>query len=111
MRWQSSTRRCRRPSRKFDDARVAKITALLDAFAKNHADGVPFALALVAKRLKTSWQLIRLATKAAPSKNAADVAATPYAIAVSMVLDRLEDKRRRCALRSGTTGSWSPRKS
>jgi hypothetical protein len=37
--------------------------------------------------------LIRLATKAAPSKNAADVAATPYAIAVSMVLDRLDDKR------------------
>jgi hypothetical protein len=35
--------------------------------------------------------LIRLATKAAPSKNAADIAATPYAMTVSMVLDRLED--------------------
>ena len=34
------------------------------------------------------------ATKAASSKNAADVAATPYAVAVTMVLDRLEDKRR-----------------
>jgi hypothetical protein len=78
---------------KFDDARVSKITALLDAFGKDHADEVPFALALVARRLKTSWQLIRLATKAAPSKNAADIAATPYAIAVSMVLDRLDDKR------------------
>ena len=31
--------------------------------------------------------------KAAASKNAADVAVAPYAIAVSMVLDRLEDKR------------------
>ena len=69
------------------------MTALLDAFRKDHADVVPFALALVGKRLKTSWQLIRLATKAAASKNAADVAATPYAIAVSMVLDRLDDKR------------------
>ena len=49
---------------------------------------------LVARRLKTHWHLIRLATKAASSKNAADVAATPYAAAVSMVLDRLEDKRR-----------------
>jgi len=78
---------------KFDDARVAKITALLDAFRKKHADVVAFALVLVAKRLKTQWQLIRLATKAAASKNAADVAATPYAIVVSMVLDRLEDKR------------------
>jgi hypothetical protein len=87
---------------KFDDARVAKITALLDAFRKKHADVVPFALALVAKRLKTPWQLARLATKAASSKNAADVAATPYAIAVSMVLDRLEDSRAtlRVALRN-----------
>jgi hypothetical protein len=46
----------------------------------------------VAKRLRTFWQLVRLATEAAPSKNAADIAATPYAIVVSMVLDRLEDK-------------------
>jgi hypothetical protein len=37
--------------------------------------------------------LIRLATKAASGKNAADVAATPYAITVSMVLDRLDDKQ------------------
>jgi hypothetical protein len=78
---------------KFDDARVAKVTALLDGFSKTNAADIPFALSLVAKRLKTQWQLIRLATKAAPSKNAADIAATPYAIAVSMVLDRLDDQR------------------
>ena len=78
---------------KFDDASVAKVTALLDAFGKTNAEEIPFALALVAGRLRTPWQLIRLATKAAPSKNAADIAATPYAIAVSMVLDRLDDKR------------------
>ena len=77
----------------FDDVRVSKVTALLDAFAKTHADVLPFALALVAKRLRTQWQLIRLATKAAPGKNAADIAATPYAITISMVLDRLDDKR------------------
>ncbi len=79
--------------KKFDDARVLKITTLLDGFGKDHPDAVPFALALVANRLRTSWQLIRLATKAAPSKQATDIAATPYALAVSMVLDRLEDKR------------------
>jgi hypothetical protein len=79
--------------KKFDDARVAKITELLDGFGKNHPDAVAFALALMATRLRTSWQLIRLATKATPSKQAADIAATPYAIAVSMVLDRLDDKR------------------
>ena len=91
----------------FDDARVAKVTALLDALGKNHADVIPFALALVAGRLRTPWQLIRLASKAAPSKNAADIAATPYAITVSMVLDRLDDKRSalRIALRSNRVPS------
>lgn len=78
---------------KFDDAQVGKVTGLLDSFAKKNADAVAFALALVALRLKTPWQLMRLATKAARSKKAADVAATPYAVAVAMVLDRLEDKR------------------
>jgi hypothetical protein len=78
---------------KFEDGQVAKVTALLDAFAKSNTEALPFALALVARKLKTSWHLIRLATKAAPSKNAADIAAMPYAITVSMVLDRLDDKR------------------
>jgi hypothetical protein len=88
--------------KKFDDARVSKVAKLLDAFGKNHAEALPFALTLVAKRLRTPWQLIRLATKAAPGKNAADIAATPYAIAVSMVLDRLDDNRSalRVALRN-----------
>src|ERR1700722_18260383 len=87
---------------KFDEARVAKVTALLDAFGKDHADVIPFALALVAGRLRTPWQLIRLATKAAPGRNAADITATPYAITLSMVLDRLDDKRSalRTALRN-----------
>jgi hypothetical protein len=86
----------------FDDARVANVTALLDALEKNHADVIPFALALVAGRLRTPWQLIQLATKAAPGKNAADNTAAPYAITVSMVLDRLDDKRSvlRTALRN-----------
>lgn len=78
---------------KFDDSLVHKLTKLLHGFAKNHADAVPFALTLIAKRLKTPWQLIQLAIKAAPTKNAADVAVTPYAIAVSMVLDRIDDDR------------------
>jgi hypothetical protein len=86
----------------FEDDQVEKVAVLLDAFAKNHADQVPFALTLVARRLKSPWQLIRLATKAAPTKNAADIAATPFAVAVSMVLDRIEDCRAilRVALRN-----------
>ena len=56
----------------------------------------------MAKRLKPFWQLIHLATKVAPSRNAADIAAAPYAITVSMVLDRLDDTRSalRAALKS-----------
>jgi hypothetical protein len=78
---------------KFDDTQISKIVAQLDVFRKTDADALPFALALVAARLKTPWQLIRLATKASRSKNAADVADTPNAIAVSMVLDQIDDKR------------------
>jgi hypothetical protein len=54
---------------------------------------VPFALTIVAKHLKTPWQLIRLATKMAPGKRAALIASTPYAASVSVVLDHLDDKR------------------
>jgi hypothetical protein len=78
---------------RFEDAELAKVMPLLDAFAKTNPEQVPFALMLIGRRLKTHWQLIRLAIKGASTKNAADVAAAPYAAAVSMVLDRLEDKR------------------
>jgi len=78
---------------KFDDGQLAQITAQLDVFKKSHPDALPFALALVARRLKTSWELVRLATRIAASKSVADVAATPYACVVHMVLDRLDDKR------------------
>jgi hypothetical protein len=78
---------------RFENAEVAKVSPLLAAFAKTNPEQLPFALMLVARRLKIQWQLIRLATKAAATKNAADVAATPYAAAVSIVLDRMEDKR------------------
>ncbi|MEH2489951.1 hypothetical protein [Bradyrhizobium sp. AZCC 2230] len=78
---------------KFDDGQIAQITAQLDAFKKANPDALPFAVALVARRLKTFWQLIYLATKAAASKSAAEVAAAPYACVVPMVLDRLDDKR------------------
>ena len=78
---------------RFDDDRVAAMAKLLDEFDKTNHEAIPFALTLIANRLKTSWQLVRLATKGAPSKDAVEVAAAPYAIAVSMVLDRLEDKK------------------
>jgi len=78
---------------KFDDGKVVKIIALLDAFRKSHPQALPFALTLVASRVTPFWQTVRLATKPAASKSAADVAATPYAIVVAMALDRLDDRR------------------
>jgi hypothetical protein len=87
---------------KFDDVMVGKMIGLLNAFRKKHVEAVPFAITLIANRLKVPWQMIRLATKAAATKKAADVAATPYAVAVSMVLDRIDDNRAalRIALRN-----------
>jgi hypothetical protein len=78
---------------KLDDSKVAEIAALLDALSKTSQDAVPFGLSLIASRLRTPWQLIRFATKAAASKDASDIAATPYAIAVTIVLNLLEDKK------------------
>jgi hypothetical protein len=77
----------------FDNIRLSKITELLDTLGTTNAEEIPFGLAMVAKRLKTPVQLIRLASRAAPSKNAADIAAMPYATAVTLVLDRLDDDR------------------
>jgi hypothetical protein len=78
---------------KFEDEQLAEWRIKLDAFSTKNADAVPFALMMVAKRLKMPWQLIRFATKAARSKAAADIAATPYAIAVPMVLEQVDDRR------------------
>jgi hypothetical protein len=78
---------------KFEDEQLAELRLRLDAFRTKHADAVPFALMMVAKRLKTPWQVIRFATKAARSKGAADIAAAPYAIAVPMVLEQVDDRR------------------
>jgi hypothetical protein len=78
---------------RLEGARLSKVVAMLDEFGKTNADAIPFALALVSKRLRTPWQLIRLATKAAVSKDASEIARTPYAIAITMVLDLLDDHR------------------
>lgn len=77
----------------FDTETLTKVRGLLDAFGTAHPEATPFAMTMVAKRLKTPWQLICLATKIARSKHAEDIAATRYAASVSMVLDQLDDKR------------------
>jgi hypothetical protein len=53
---------------------------------------VPFALTIVAKRLETPWELLSIATGPVDDRAAARIAASPFAIVVSMVLDQIEEK-------------------
>lgn len=77
----------------FDGDVLAKTRKQLDVIRTKHTEALPFALAVLTRRLKAPWQLMRLATKIAASKEVADVAATPYAIAIDMALDHLNDRR------------------
>ena len=77
----------------FDGEVLDKTRKQLDALRKQRAEALPFALAILTRRLKTPWHLMRLATKIAAGKNVSDVAATPYALSVDMVLDHLDDRR------------------
>lgn len=78
---------------KFDDAQIRKMIALLGPLRQANADALPFALTLIANRLKKPAQILNLAVKSARGKTAADIAGSPYAIAAAMVLDQIEDKR------------------
>jgi hypothetical protein len=62
-----------------------------------------YGLILVMNRLVAPWQLIRIATHAADSDEAARIAETPYAVAVTIVLGETEDAVRelRTELKSG----------
>ena len=90
----------------FDGEALSGIRGQLDAFAARHPEAMPFALTMVMKRLKVPWQLAHLATRSARSKNAAEIAATRYAISIAMVLDHLDDRRIELshALRSNRIG-------
>ena len=72
------------------DGRLLGVKALLDARIGQEPDIFVHALLLVMSRLSAPWQLIRIATNAAESDNAARIAASPYATAVTIVLAELE---------------------
>jgi hypothetical protein len=77
----------------LDSDSLTKVLGLLDALRAKHADVVPFALTITVNRLETPWHLICLATKVAGSKAVSKIAATPYAVAVPMVIDKIDEKR------------------
>jgi hypothetical protein len=77
----------------LDGGGLARALDLLNGLRSRRAEMIPFALIVLARRLETPWQLIRLATQPAASKAVARIASMPYAIAVSIVLDQIDVKR------------------
>lgn len=77
---------------RLEGASLAKVLGLLSALKAKRADAVPFALTILAKRLETPWELLSVATVPANDRAAARIAASPFAIAVAMVLDQIEEK-------------------
>ena len=77
---------------RLEGASLDKVLALLSALKIKRVDAVPFALTIVAKRLETPWDLLSIATGPADDRSAARIAASPFAIAVPMVLDQIEEK-------------------
>src|SRR6202022_4660084 len=71
------------------DAQIATVSAALNVPALQTPQTLPFALSLIIQRLTAPWQIIRLAIKMAASDDEIRVAATPYGVAVTMVLHDL----------------------
>src|SRR3954470_19757218 len=69
---------------------LENVKALLDSPIGRHRDVFLYALLIVMHRLGTPWQLIRIAISAAASDVAEHIAATPFAIAVDVVLGDLD---------------------
>ena len=91
-------RRLPRHLRTFEGEQIDDVKAVIEAATAQNtpdhlarkADIFHCGLVLVMGRLALPWQLIRLATRAAESDQAARVAATPFADAVAIVLSEIE---------------------
>ncbi|PIT04207.1 hypothetical protein TSA1_28185 [Bradyrhizobium nitroreducens] len=77
---------------RLEGAGLDKVLGLLSGLKARRVDAVPFALTILAKRLETSWELLSVATTPADDRAAARIATGSFAIAVSMVLDQIEEK-------------------
>jgi hypothetical protein len=75
--------------RTFGDSQIASVSASLNVPSLQTPQLLPFVLSLVMQRLPAPWQIIRLAIKMAASDDEIRVAATPYGIAVTIVLHDL----------------------
>jgi hypothetical protein len=83
--------------RAFEHDRIDEVRAILESTRKplqkgstQRKDLVLFGLVMMFTRLAAPWQLFRIATRTAESDEVARIAATPYAVAVDIVLNDLE---------------------
>ncbi len=73
---------------------LANVRGFLDAFAAEQgSEALPFALAVVVRHLKRRWQLARLATSTVQGRGVAAIAASRFAMSITIVLDHLDDIR------------------
>jgi hypothetical protein len=75
--------------RVFAESQIASVGASLNVPSLQTPQLLPFALSLLMQRLSAPWQIIRMAIKMAGSDDEVRVAATPYGVAVTIVLHDL----------------------
>ena len=75
--------------RVFSDPQIASMGPALNVPTLQTPQLLPFVLSLVMQRLTAPWQIIRLAIRMAASDDEIRVAATPFGIAVTIVLHDL----------------------
>lgn len=85
--------------RTFEREHAHQVKTLFDSFIaeivyssapSRRSDLLLYGLIIVANRMAAPWQLLRVATFAAETDETARIAATPYAVAVKIVLSDLE---------------------
>jgi len=85
--------------RMFEHEHAHQVKGLFDSFiaekggaspASQRPDVLLYGLIIAANRMAAPWQLLRVATYAAETDETAKIAATPYAVAVKIVLSDLE---------------------
>ena len=75
--------------RVFAESQIASVGASLNVPSLQTPQMLPFALSLLMQRLSAPWQIIRMAIRMAGSDDEVRVAATPYGVAVTIVLHDL----------------------
>jgi hypothetical protein len=82
--------------RMFEIEHAHQVKALFDSFAaekspaSQRSDILLYGFIIASNRMTAPWQLLRLATYAAETDETAKIAATPYAVAVKIVLSDME---------------------